>query len=342
MTYAQPKDELFSAGESLLSGEWATMNAADRRELIYSFCRGYILPPLSVSMATVYRARPNEGRKYFSHVHELMAPPSEHVKMGRLNRAKRSLLYIAATPQSAISEVNWELDDLVSIVACKMRDGSRPLLVAPLAMTKISPPRALGPVSETTKAGPLGSPHLGELLDRFGLNEQWNYQEKVLNHLITLEPSESIRQSLYKITNIIADHVLGHFPLLEAIQYPGTKMRLSTFNFAISQGRWGDIEACEVWVAKMDKASLGTYPAWPKLYTSKLKFRGLVQPDGCITYHQTDETIVSAWANFKQRRLPNFRPHIYTEPVLLRPFVRRRIRWDVDPRNYDFTMPEWP
>lgn len=271
-----------------------------------------------------------------------MAPPPQFVKIGRLNRANSSILYVTATPQSAISEVHWELDDLVSVVACKLRDGSRPLLVAPLAMTKLSPGRALGPVSETTKAGPLGSPHLGELLDRFGLNEQWNYQEKVLNHLITLEPSEGGQTYLYEITNIIADHVLDHFPPLEAIQYPGIKMRLSTLNFAINQKRWSDIEACEVWVAKMDSASLMSNPSLPKLYTSKLKFRGAVQSDGSIIYQKTDQTLAGAWGDFKQKRLFNFRSPTYTKPVLLRPFVRRRVRWSIDPRNYDFTMPEWP
>lgn len=340
MLIRQDPLELASLADQLVSGAWAMMSQAERRTLIDAFCVGYILPPLSLGVPTVYRARRNDNSKLFTDLKQLLAPPAAVVRSaGRLNHVGESTLYLCGDPVTATFEVRAQLGDTVTIVACTMRPEKPPFCVAPIAMRSLRARPSLGPISELYRGGPLGFLPFREMLESRGLLDQWLRQEEVLGHLLTLLPSPDFEQSLYELTNGIRDHIVRHFPVFDGFTYPSVVSGLQSVNIALDK-RWNDLEPIEVWVAEVTEEILFKGHGKVTLYHRPLIKIGTFGDDGVIEYSDTDKTFLTAIADFKQSYGMSAVPLGGKHPLLLKPYHRYRISYDFHkPRKvYDFSI----
>lgn len=328
--------ELHEQSEALLGGAWLTMTPAQREQLIRSFCDGYVVPPFSVRPPTVYRAQVNEDRELFPHVSRLLAPPPHVVtNPGRLNRAGEPTLYIAGTAMAAAAETRSGIGAVVSIVACRLREGSEPLTLAPVAMMRLKEAHSTGPLGSILKQGPLGLDAFSTLLRERDCLDQWSLQDHVLGELLVTELSTEDQYALYEMTNEIREHIYRTWPGYDGVYYPSIKAARTAPNAALDAARWGDVEPLEVWVVEVNRELWRRPSGMLTMARPLLKF-GRVGDNGHIRYHDTTKTLLTAVQDFKQAY--GLIPSDGFQPTLIKPFVRNRISYGSsrDRTRYDF------
>jgi hypothetical protein len=331
-------EELREQSELLLSGAWMSMSKNGRSKLIRDFCVGYILPPLSQWLSTTYRARINDGDKLFDSRDELWAPPTNVInRAGRLNKPGESILYLSGQPFAAIFETKAEVGQIVSILACRPRTGSAPLAVAPVAMLQLKAAPHLGQFNRLTREGPLGNPTFSEMLEREGAVDQWKLQDQTVGKLLSTDAVPPDDQDLYDLTIGVRDHLYATFPDYDGVTYPSIATGLTTPNTAVERKRWDDIEPVEVWVAEVSWDMLaGYHKDFGPISTKPLIGHGTVMEDGVINYSSKSKTFMTAWSEFKERHGSTKGPLAGNEPMLVKPWVRRRLSYGRDPNRVVF------
>jgi hypothetical protein len=334
--------ELKEQSDALLSNAWLTMQSDERLSLLRHFSVGYWVPPSLWRPLTTYRAQENTDGEPFSNVNRLLAPPAHCVSTnGRLNRAGKPTLYLAATPFSALKEIEAKPGCMATILAARIRPDARPFSLAPVAMSAHQGSARIGKYEQRFSQGALSHPQFAARLDELGCVEQWLMQQTVVSHLLTLRLPHQHEHILYELTNELKDMLFScGFPY-EGVEYPSVADGRASPNIALNRDRWGDIEPLEVWVVEVGP------DLWPTstgmlIGTKPLIWRGTIIEGGAIRYERTEKSLLAATADLKQKHgISVMRVESGLQPILSRGYTRHRICFDNDrgKSNMDFVPP---
>ncbi|PRY64432.1 RES domain-containing protein [Vreelandella songnenensis] len=156
-----------------------------------------------------WRARKCSNKDGFSFVHELLAPPADLVRPGRMNEANDPMLYLSGAANTALSEIEAQPGDFVHMIG----------------ISELSNPSLL---------------MVGEIVNAYHGNALFNYSitkdvKKVINDMpprvmksfvyMDALASEIFRDKNASISNYLYSRILykllkGRYPSLDGIVYP--------------------------------------------------------------------------------------------------------------------------
>jgi len=182
--------------------------------LLNQIINGYRCITRTIDSEYCFRARINTGNTPFIKTNELHYPPSEFVSsMGRMNRAKASIFYIAASHETATLEIRPSVGDVITVMRYKLKNLLHKPHVMELGVAETNSEHNLGGdvhIIENTNAKRLFKNR--DEIDRNILIRNLLSQE--LMKIITKE-----NQHLYKRTIAIYE-LLSSADRIDGLEYP--------------------------------------------------------------------------------------------------------------------------
>jgi hypothetical protein len=192
----------------------ATHSIDDLAKRVDRFMQGYSCLTRKIDSEYCWRARKNETADKFDHVSKLWYKPAQLVTtLGRMNRLKRSIMYVAATWQIAFLEMRPQVGDIFTILELSLKDPTSTPHVMELGVAEkqkeFGLPRTLRTLNETPNA----KIHFGQKnADKIQL----------IRSLLSSEftkPVERGHEQEFKLTIAIAENLLSSSQI-DGIEYP--------------------------------------------------------------------------------------------------------------------------
>ena len=203
----------------------------DLRQRCNALMKGYTHITRLITSPYAWRARKNTGSSFFNNISELWYPPKDVVgTFGRLNKPNQSIMYIAASQDSAIHEMRPKIGEKITILRLKLKDKRKYPRVSELGVvdrskhfncdTKIR-------LAEDTVTGKAllskdSSIHKNRLIRGYLAREFTKIVERGYEHQ-------------FKVSATIAD-ILFNMPNMDGIEYPCLAGAVSSYNGAASLG----------------------------------------------------------------------------------------------------------
>jgi RES domain-containing protein len=249
------------------------------RHQVEALMQGYTCLTRSISAQNSWRARRNINSDYFKNVRDVWYPPADLVSTyGRLNRPGCTILYVAASQQTAILEMRPAVGDIFTILKLRLADAAILPHVMELGFEEKSSQFGLTASVRLVETTVAGSRFLGEEAEKNLLIRSFLAREFVR----TVDRGQ---EQQFKLSVAISENLLSS-PEIDGVVYPSMAGDTRTFkggaNIALkprSADRLYVADAC--WVSVVESL----VPAPPGGYQLRcIKRAKLIQPDGEIVW----------------------------------------------------------
>jgi hypothetical protein len=249
---AQPKLTVSRLRDILgmLDGNIDLMTDDELTSYIDQIAIGIPFQMLELKKGVLYRARPNEGSRFFTNTSELWYPPLNCLRCNRFNDGKIQMLYVGESKSTVIEEVKPPPGSILTMITYEV--------IAPI---KALPIGILQGVTKTNLFTPGYWQQLFQgKIKIYSGNPNFIIIDRLVNEFVykyvTRENStEDPRE--YRFTNIYGKHFLK--APIDGILYPSVSRKLFDINMALKIGTTKKLRIIQVEILKMDNKIQGQF-----------------------------------------------------------------------------------